>query len=184
MHKPRKRGGQRWGWKMAVGVLCASLLGAEAPRPRVTRVVVDKAAREMVLWSDAVVVARYAVAIGRGGPGPKRMEGDNVTPVGRYTVLRHLPSHLRIFLELDYPNADDRARFDELKRKGDISPGAKIGGDIGIHGAPPDRKPFVKSTYQSRGCVVVTNDEIDEIARLVPDGTSVEIVDASPRVTP
>ncbi|HSO36891.1 MAG TPA: L,D-transpeptidase family protein, partial [Labilithrix sp.] len=85
-----------------------SLLGAgtpPAPTPKVTRVHVDKSARTMKLLDGDTVVATFAVAVGRGGAGPKKREGDSVTPIGRYRVVKHLPSHLRIFLQLDYPNA-------------------------------------------------------------------------------
>ena len=157
-----------------------ALLGAAsppAPPPRVTRVHVIKSARTMQLLDGDAVVASYAVAVGKGGAGPKKREGDLVTPVGRYRVLKHLPSHLRIFLQLDYPNADDRARFEELKKRGDIPKNATIGSDIGIHGEPPEAKPFKKAEYSSHGCVVLEDAEIDQVARMVPDGTVVEIED-------
>lgn len=156
------------------------LLGANAPPPKgphVTRVHVDKSARNLQLLSGDTVVATYDVAVGKGGLGPKTMEGDGVTPVGRYRVIGHIPSHLRTFLRLDYPNASDRARFDELKKRGELPKNATIGGEIGIHGEPPEAKPFKKSEYKSRGCVVLEDSEIDEVARLVPDGTIVDIED-------
>lgn len=159
----------------AVGAL--SLLGAGGHAPTVTRVHVKKSARTMRLFDGDNVVATYSVAVGRGGPGPKKMEGDNVTPVGRYRVLKHMPSHLRIFLSLDYPNADDRARFEELKKKGELPKNATIGSWIGIHGEPPEAKPFKKAEYQSHGCVVLEDAEIDQVARMVPDGTIVDIED-------
>jgi murein L,D-transpeptidase YafK len=157
-----------------------SLLGAgnpPAPPPKVTRVYVNKSARTMKLLDGDTVVASYAVAVGKGGAGPKKREGDLVTPVGHYRVVKHLPSHLRIFLQLDYPNADDRARFEELMKHGDLPKYATIGGDIGIHGEPPEAKPFKKAEYLSHGCVVLEDAEIDQVARMVPDGTAVEIED-------
>ncbi len=164
-----------------------SLVGASAPptastkasshEKTVTRVRVNKSARTMQLFDGESLVANYAVAVGRGGAGPKTKEGDNVTPVGQYKVVKHLPSHLRIFLQLDYPNADDRARFEALKKNGSLPPTATIGGEIGIHGEPPEAKPFKKSAYQSHGCVVLEDAEIDQVARMVPDGTWVDIED-------
>ena len=165
---------------MLLAIAGLSLLGAgspPAPPPKVTRVHVDKGARTMKLFDGEKVVATYAVAVGRGGAGPKKREGDSVTPVGHYRVVKHLPSHLRIFLQIDYPNADDRARFEELKKRGDLPKNAAIGGDIGIHGEPPEAKPFKKAEYLSHGCVVLEDAEIDQVARMVPDGTTVEIED-------
>jgi len=138
---------------------------------------VKKSARTMELLAGDDVVATYSVAVGKGGAGPKKMEGDMVTPVGHYKVLKHEPSHLRIFLRLDYPNAEDRARFEELKRKGEVPKNATAGGEIGIHGEPPEAKPFHKATYESHGCVVLEDKEIDEVARAVGDGTPVDIDD-------
>lgn len=169
-----------------LALACAGMLGAGAPpptgpaaghAPRVTRVHVKKSARTMDLFAGDSRVATYAVAVGKGGPGPKKKEGDMITPIGRYRVVKRQPSHLRIFMRLDYPNADDRARFEELKKNGDLPKNATIGGEIGIHGEPPEAKPFKKAEYQSHGCVVLEDAEIDQVARMVPDGTPVEIED-------
>lgn len=167
--------------KVLAGCLALVLVGAAAPSPapsdKATRVHVKKSTRTMDVYAGDRLLATFKVAVGRGGPGPKRAEGDNVTPVGRYSVVQHLPSHLRIFLRIDYPNAEDRARFEESKRKGELPKNATIGGDIGIHGEPPEAKPFKKVEYQSHGCVVLEDAEIDRVARMVPDGTPVDIED-------
>ena len=153
------------------------LLGSGEPLGKATKVHVSKSKRTMELYDGEKVIATFSVAVGKGGSGPKKMEGDLVTPVGKYKVTKHEPSHLRIFLRLDYPNADDRARFEELKKKGEIPKAATIGGEIGIHGEPPEAKPFKKADYLSHGCVVLEDAEIDQVSKLVPDGTPVEIVD-------
>lgn len=167
--------------RVLVAFLAVAMLGAAGPRPssapKATRVLVKKSARAMTLYAGDDVLATFAVAVGRGGAGPKKMEGDNVTPVGRYHVIKHEPSHLRVFLRIDYPNADDRARFDELKKKGELPKSAAIGGEIGIHGEPPEAKPFKKAEYLSHGCVVLEDAEIDLVSRSVPDGTPVDIED-------
>ncbi|HEY2364998.1 MAG TPA: L,D-transpeptidase family protein, partial [Polyangiaceae bacterium] len=121
----------------------------------------------------------YSVAIGPGGPGFKHREGDKVTPVGHYHVTMHQPSQFHQFLRLDYPNAEDRVRFTHLQATGELPKEATIGGDIGIHGAPP--QPQWKSVHKTvdwtLGCVAVDDAEIDEIGHLVADGTPVEITD-------
>jgi hypothetical protein len=168
-----------------VAVLLAAasvaLVGAAGPPPasgaRATRVHVKKSERKMTLYAGDEVLATYAVAVGRGGAGHKMREGDNVTPVGHYRILKHEPSHLRIFLRIDYPNAEDRARFEEAKKRGELPKSATIGGEIGIHGEPPEAKPFKKADYLSHGCVVLEDAEIDQVARVVPDGTPVDIED-------
>jgi murein L,D-transpeptidase YafK len=164
-----------------VAVFAVALMGAAVPPPsstaKATRVLVKKSARTMTLYAGDDVVATYSVAVGKGGAGYKRMEGDLVTPVGHYHVIKHEPSYLRIFLRLDYPNAEDRARFDDLKKRGELPKNATIGGEIGIHGEPPEPKPFHKAEYLSHGCVVLEDAEIDQVARAVADGTPVDIED-------
>lgn len=163
-----------------VGLVSGTHARAARPTPgTVTRVVVQKSAHALTLYDGARVVGSYKVAIGPGGAGPKLREGDKITPVGRYHVVSRNPSRYRVFLRLDYPNADDRARFAELKRRGLLDASATIGGNVGIHGAPPDRaaKPLHKSFDWTLGCVALDDDEIVEISRRVKDGTPVDIVD-------
>jgi len=131
----------------------------------------------MLLFAGDTPVVAFQVAIGPGGDGPKGREGDNVTPVGRYHVVSRTPSQYTIFMRLDYPNAQDRARFNERKAKGELPRGATIGGDIGIHGSPASFKAGHKARDWTWGCVAVDDDEIRAIARLVPDGTQVDIED-------
>jgi murein L,D-transpeptidase YafK len=166
--------------------LTFAVLGAEAaPAARVTRVVIKKQEHVMQLVSGAgdreAVVASYKVALGPGGSGPKRREGDQITPVGRYHVTMHQPSQYRVFLRLDYPNAEDYARFDVLKKSGALPPDARIGSDIGIHGPPvmypKELMPALKARDWTLGCIALDDDEIAEVARLVRDGTPVDIED-------
>jgi murein L,D-transpeptidase YafK len=151
---------------------------------RVTRVLVKKQAHSMqLLAADArgeeEIVASYKVAIGPGGNGPKRQEGDMTTPVGRYHVTMHQPSQYKIFLRLDYPNAGDYRRFTMSKARGDFPSSARIGGDIGIHGPPVSMSEGAKTTLKEHdwtaGCIALDEDEIVEVARLVRDGTVVDI---------
>jgi murein L,D-transpeptidase YafK len=148
---------------------------------RVTRLLIKKSAHTMTLLDDDSIVASYKVAIGPGGSGFKRMQGDMTTPVGRYRVTAHQPSKYKVFLRLDYPNAVDRERFETLKRRGDLPPFASIGSDIGIHGPPVELDAMTRSRLKAHdwtaGCIAVDDEEISEIARLVKDGTPVDIED-------
>jgi murein L,D-transpeptidase YafK len=158
-----------------------------SPQKRVTRVVIKKEEHTMQLLSSPrpgapeEIVASYKVAIGPGGAGPKRREGDMVTPVGRYHVTMRSPSQYKVFLRLDYPNAEDYKRFAALKQRGELPKDARIGGDIGIHGPPVSTPEPMKSALKAHdwtaGCIAVDDHEISEIARLVRDGTPVDIED-------
>lgn len=161
---------------LAVAVTLVALPSGARPRPVAKRVLVSKAGHTMdLLDADGELLGRYTVSLGPGGAGPKRREGDRVTPVGRYHVTMHQPSEsFRIFLRLDYPNAADRARFAEAKRRGELPPDARIGGDIGIHGGT---SPVRQGADWTLGCVAVADDEIVEIAKLVPPGTVVDVED-------
>jgi len=160
--------------------LVALLLTAE-PTPPVTRILIKKEAHTMDLYAGREVVASYKVAIGPGGTGPKRKEGDMTTPVGRYKIVMHQPSQYKVFLRLDYPNAEDFRRFNEAKARGELPKTARIGGDIGIHGPPVTvpsvAKPFLKLRDWTAGCIALNDDEISEVASLVRDGTPVDIED-------
>lgn len=155
------------------------LLLAAPPPQHATRVLIKKNAHELVVYRGDAVVKTYRVAIGPGGAGFKKREGDQVTPVGHYHVIMHQPSQFHLFLRLDYPNADDRTRFAKLVASGDLPKDARIGGDIGIHGSPPQLawKPIHKSVDWTLGCIAVDDAEIDEIGSLVADGTPVDVED-------
>src|SRR5689334_11597783 len=78
----------------AINLLAPCPTASAAAGKRVTRVLIKKKEHTMVLLAgtDAPdkgqqqeeVVASYTVAIGPGGFGPKKREGDMVTPIGRY----------------------------------------------------------------------------------------------------
>lgn len=162
-----------------VALLLAFGTGAAPAPPKITRVVIKKKDHSLALLAGNDVVRSYRAAVGPGAPGFKVQEGDETTPVGRYHVTAHQPSKYRMFLRLDYPNAEDRARFARLKHESKLAADATIGGDIGIHGPPvkmPELlKPTLKLTDWTLGCIAVNDDEIQEIARLVKDGTDVVI---------
>ncbi|HEX7665955.1 MAG TPA: L,D-transpeptidase family protein [Polyangiaceae bacterium] len=148
-------------------------------RSAVDRIVIKKGAHTMELFEGANVVGSYRVAIGPGGAGVKHQQGDNVTPVGRYHVVSRSPSRYHVFMRLDYPNASDRARFAKAVADGTLPKGAQIGGDIGIHGAPPqpEWKNLHKTVDWTAGCIAVDDDEIEKVAAAVDDGTIVDIED-------
>lgn len=143
---------------------------APAPPPHVDHIVVIKSTHTMTLYAHGKVLRTYYVALGQVA-GRKQQQGDHRTPEGHYTVNGHNPhSSCHLALHLSYPNADDRARARAIHQP--------PGGDVEIHGLPPGTallaplQHYVDWTY---GCVAVTNAEMDEIYRLVPDGTPVDI---------
>ena len=144
---------------------------AEASPPLADRVVIQKGARTLTLYSGDQPIARFQVALGRNPVGRKLCQGDNRTPEGRYYVVgRKENSDFHRALRLSYPSGHDLDRAREA--------GCDPGGDIMIHGLKPDWATLGSRHRRidwTKGCVAVTNDEIERIWALVPDGVEVEI---------
>ena len=138
---------------------------------RVDRVVVNKSRREMLLLCGESVLRSYRIALGRDPLGPKAREGDGKTPEGHYVIDRRNPkSAYHLSLHISYPTDAQRARARELG----IDPGC----DIMIHGLPNGVGAAEKGHPQTdwtRGCIAVTDEEMDEIWALVADGTPIQI---------
>ncbi len=139
--------------------------------PEVDKVVVIKKERLLELYKNGEVVKTYRVALGRNPVGPKVCAGDDRTPEGTYYLnWRNAHSKFHRSLHISYPNAEDRLKAKTLGR----SPGS----DIMIHGLPKgfdDLGEWHRTFDWTKGCIAVTNSEIDEIWNLVPDGTPIEI---------
>ena len=125
--------------------------------------VVNKQRRELLLLRGEALLRSYRVAIGRDPIGHKAREGDCRTPEGSYVIDRRNPnSAFHLSLHISYPNEADRERARAL--------GCDAGCDIMIHGG--------KERLQSegtRGCIAVTDEEIEEIWSLVEEGTPIQI---------
>ena len=125
----------------------------------------------MELLTGGRVILTYKVALGQGGLAPKDRQGDGRTPEGHYVIdARNAASEYHLSLHVSYPNADDRKRAAKL--------GVAPGGDIMIHGLP-NGKGWIGAGHRAYdwtlGCIAVTNEEIEEVWKLVPMGTPVEI---------
>ena len=141
------------------------------PGVQADRIVVEKAVRRLTLFDGTRPLKTYHVALGRTPIGPKEQDGDQRTPEGSYLIDRHKPdSAFHLALHISYPNPTDLARAHER--------GIAPGGDIMIHGLPNGRG-WIGKWHRlhdwTSGCIAVTNAQIEEIWRKVPDGTAIEI---------
>src|SRR5437868_12469197 len=133
--------------------------------------VIVKSRHTLTLMSHGQVLKTYKVSLGRGGSGAKNQAGDRETPEGEYVIDAKNPhSRFHRALHISYPNALDRERA--------AKQGTSAGGLIEIHGIE-EKWAWVGSLHRAvdwtAGCIAVTNPEIEEIYKLVPVGTPVEI---------
>jgi len=142
-----------------------------APGVVADRIVVLKSKRQLELYAKGNLLKSYVVSLGRHPVGPKEREGDKRTPEGLYAIESHNPgSSFHWALKVSYPSAADRLAA--AKR------GLAPGGDIMIHGIRNGLGLIGRLQRQmdwTAGCIAVTNPEIEEIYRAVPDGTPIEI---------
>jgi lipoprotein-anchoring transpeptidase ErfK/SrfK len=142
-----------------------------APPTSADSIVVYKRERTLVLFNRGVPIRSYFVALGAKPVGDKERVGDHKTPEGLFYVNAHNPaSKYHLALRLSYPDDAHRARAAAL--------GADPGGDIMIHGLPKEFSDAGKNHLQNdwtNGCVALSNAEIEELWRAVPDGTPVHI---------
>lgn len=138
---------------------------------KVDSIVILKKDHIMELVAGGKVMRTYKVALGQGGLAAKEREGDARTPEGHYVIdAKYDHSSYHKALHVSYPSAADRRRAAKL--------GVSPGGAIMIHGLP-NGKGWVGAGHRlydwTLGCVAVTDEEIDEVWKLVPVGTPVEI---------
>jgi murein L,D-transpeptidase YafK len=137
----------------------------------VDRLIVYKSERKLVLLSHGKELRTYKVALGSEPVGPKSRQGDRRTPEGLYVLDAKNPnSHYYKAFHISYPNARDAANA----KKSGVSPG----GDIMLHGLPKEYAWVGKSHVLhdwTDGCVAVSDEEMDEIWKMVRVGTAIEI---------
>jgi murein L,D-transpeptidase YafK len=166
----------------AVAIVGALFLGGavpfleepRAPLPddlRADSIVVEKSKHSMSLLKNGEVLRTYRVALGRGGPEPKFQEGDARTPEGPYYIDSRNPrSSFYRALHVSYPNATDVAAARVR--------GVSAGSDVMIHGIRNGLGwlgRLHRAVDWTAGCIAVTDREMDEVWRVVPDGTPVLI---------
>jgi murein L,D-transpeptidase YafK len=144
------------------------------PLPAATsidRIVVKKSERRLSIFRDGKSLKTYRVALGRNPIGPKEQEGDRKTPEGVYTIdYRNPNSDYHLALHVSYPSDEDNARAAQS--------GGNAGFDIMVHGLPNGHGwmgAFHRWRDWTAGCIALTDEEIEELWRVTPDGTPIEI---------
>ena len=148
------------------------------------RLVVKKAARKLLVYSNNKLVRTYHVGLGLSPVGDKVRSGDHRTPEGDYYVFtKNDKSAFYLSLGISYPNIVHaerglrdglitRAQYKAIVRanKAKKTPpqNTRLGGTIYIHGNGA-------SSDWTWGCVALENDDIRELFNAVSVGTPVTI---------
>ncbi|HEY0960245.1 MAG TPA: L,D-transpeptidase family protein [Novosphingobium sp.] len=136
----------------------------------IDQIVVRKTERTLTLYSRGRALHVISgIQLGDMPVGPKRFQGDERTPEGRYEIDYGNPrSAYHLSLHISYPNAADVAYA--------ASQGRSAGGLIFIHGQPNDRPHGRLGGDWTDGCIAVSNEEIELLWETVGDGTVIDIL--------
>ncbi|KAF0181890.1 MAG: ErfK/YbiS/YcfS/YnhG [Nitrospirae bacterium] len=160
---------------LIISIILLTVFVTEAPAfatvDQADRIVVIKSKRVMMLMQNGEILKSYRIALGTNPYGHKVRAGDRKTPEGSYIIDSRNPnSAFHLSLRISYPSRDDVQRAEDL--------GVSPGGSIMIHGLKPQFAYLGKLHREkdwTEGCIAVTDKEIQEIWRLVPDGTPIVI---------
>ena len=144
---------------------------SKLPSVQIDKIVVNKDKRELLVYSKGNLLKSYKIALGKNPVGDKQFEGDDKTPEGLYYINDKNPnSGYHKNLGVSYPNASDSVEAKSFNKP--------VGGDIKIHGIRNYMGiigKFHNLRDWTRGCIAVTDEEIDELYEHVPIGTPIQI---------
>ncbi len=138
-----------------------------------TVLLIDKMDASLTVLKGGKEHKTYLVEFGDNWMGDKSMTGDKATPEGIYKVQeKKYGSKTRYYkaLLIDYPNKDDKRRYQALVRSGKIPANRGIGGLIEIHGGGG------KGVHWTDGCIALDNKEMDQVYLASSVNTPVIIV--------
>lgn len=141
------------------------------PGIKIDRILVIKSERKLFTYVNGKQIKTYSVSLGRHPKGAKEFKGDNKTPEGIHTINDKNPNSIcHKNLGISYPNKEDSQH---ARRNGKVA-----GGDIKIHGLPNGMGiigKFHRWVDLTNGCIMVTDEEVDELYNAVIIGTQIEI---------
>lgn len=138
---------------------------------------IDKYHRRTHVLEKGRIVRSFVSELGWNGMRDKLQQGDGATPEGEYKVTRKKAGRNTIYykaLLINYPNDQDRVRFRQAIREGQVTAGARIGGLIEIHGDGGQGRDWTD------GCVALENSDMDELYALAYVGMPVVVVGRCP----
>ena len=150
--------------------------GSDGPEGSIY-IIINKSNYELSVYDEKGWYATYPVVFGNSSLEDKKMEGDRNTPEGTFHIIgKKFHDKWDRFMALDYPNDQSREKFNQRKQRGEIPPGARIGGGIGIHGTWP-HEDFVVDRYKNwtLGCISMKRVDVEEVYGFTRVGTKVII---------
>jgi lipoprotein-anchoring transpeptidase ErfK/SrfK len=144
---------------------------AESRRRGIVVFIVSKIDQTLTVYKNGNILKTYDIGLGRNGLKDKLFAGDGGTPEGRYYIVKkNAGSRYYKALLFDYPNKEDRLRFDQAKKKGQIPRRTGIGSLLEVHGGG--------SGGMTKGCISLENNDMDRLYSLADVGTPLTIVGA------
>ena len=144
---------------------------SESKSKSIVAIIVSKIDQNLIVYKRGKIFETYNIGLGRNGLKDKLYAGDGATPEGRYYIVKkNAGSRFYKALLFDYPNKEDRIRFDQAKKKGLIPAGTGIGSLLEIHGGGSDG--------MTKGCISLENKDMDRLFEIVTERTPVTIVGA------
>lgn len=136
---------------------------------------IDKLDASLTILKSGKEYKMFRVEFGDNWMADKTMSGDKATPEGIYKVQvkkgRSKTKYHKALL-IDYPNKEDRSRYNKLVQSGKIPKNTGIGGLIEIHGEGG------KGIHWTDGCIAMENSEMDFVFSQCNVNTPVIIVGA------
>lgn len=116
------------------------------------KIIVNKSDHVLQLYHRGKLIATYSVSISRKGLDPKTKCGDNLTPEGQFRVSKRNKSNYHKAIDVGY------------------------GCDVLIHGLKYEGLgKFQRWMDWTKGCIALTNNEIDEVYSAIDNGCPIEI---------
>lgn len=176
-------------WLTLLLVCCLTATSPAAERPWI---LIDTESSTLIVVQGDRTIAEFAdIAIGRGGAAEQRLKDDNRTPLGTFRVTRiNTNSHYYRFYGLNYPTLDHALRAwkrgvinyrtyrrisEAILEHREPPQDTPLGGRLGIHGLGNGDQYIHGIFHWTRGCVALTNEQIDALAPWIEVGTKVVI---------
>ena len=136
-------------------------------------IIVDKFAHRCLIYKNGTLLESFDIDLGKNWLGDKNYAGDKTTPEGSYRITKKksgTETKYHKALLINYPNEEDRLRFNQAKQNGNIPRNKGIGDLIEIHGEGG------KNVDWTDGCVALSNADMDRLYSMCSENTPVLIV--------